>query len=76
MLAHLAACPATPDIPLAAEAAEPCLPKAEPSTAGFVPARSEARYLEDVDRIFEALRRGDSYEVCLTTQARATSPRA
>ena len=42
--------------------------------AGFEPARGESRYLEDICAVFEALRRGDSYEVCLTTQMRRAAP--
>ena len=48
----------------------PPLPTPHASLAGFEPARPEEVYLADIDRVFEALRDGDSYEVCLTTQVR------
>ena len=44
------------------------------STAGFTSARSESGYMEDVETIFEWLRSGDTYEVCLTTQLHAPAP--
>ena len=48
-----------------------------PRCFGLRPARDEL-HIEDIDRVFDALRSGDSYEVCLTTQmaCRASADRA
>ena len=65
---------AAPSAP-AAVASAPDTPREELGLlAGFEPARGESRYLEDIGAVFEALRRGDSYEVCLTTQMRRAAP--
>ena len=60
--------PSTPSVPAPATAAAVAAATSAAPFAGFVPARDEASYIEDIDRVFDALRSGDSYEVCLTTQ--------
>ncbi|EOD33664.1 hypothetical protein EMIHUDRAFT_313952 [Emiliania huxleyi CCMP1516] len=57
-------------------AAAACQPLHGGAAAGFESARSRDEYTANIERIFELLREGESYEVCLTTQFRAPPPRA
>jgi para-aminobenzoate synthetase len=43
------------------------------SPARFVSDRGREAYLSDIGRVFELLKQGETYEVCLTTQFRADS---
>ncbi len=54
--------------PPSSTAPPPAPPPAKEPLSGFVPARPEATYQADIAHVFEALRRGDSYEVRLPTR--------
>jgi para-aminobenzoate synthetase len=62
------------------EAAMPCTPtiqrstdQAGPETIQFTPIHSEDQYLKNINRSLEAIRNGETYEVCLTNQMVATT---
>jgi len=48
-------------------------PEAPSRSTGFVSDRGREAYLSDIDRVFELLRQGETYEVCLTTHFRTAS---
>ncbi|GMG99387.1 hypothetical protein Nepgr_001227 [Nepenthes gracilis] len=41
-----------------------------PFQVGFVPEKSRAQYIEDVEKCLQYIKDGESYELCLTTQMR------
>jgi len=61
---------------LQAQLAEPAAvrpPRAAGNSGNFSAAQSHRRYLDNIDRCLAAIRDGESYEICLTTQFRATT---